>query len=163
MLGGPQHRTAEGMITEHSLVNQVLGQRCGLILGARDLLHDDASLTVHLVGIDPRPSDEVGQQIGGGGRCLGPGRDVECDQVVAGVGVEHSPDPLSRLVDVTVGRIGDAALEHKMLQKVGHPVLLRALGARAGVEGDQQGDRARTLDRDPVQWYPVGEHGGLDR
>ena len=36
-----------------------------LVVGAGDLLHDDAALAVHLVGVDPRPGDEVGEQVGG--------------------------------------------------------------------------------------------------
>ena len=65
--------------------------------------------------------------------------------------------PLGGLVDVAVGRVLLAALEHEMLEEMGHPVLLGALGARARVERDQERDRARALDRDPVQRQAVGE------
>ncbi len=82
---------------------------------------------------------------------------MERDQVVARVGVEHGADPLGGLVDVAVGRVLLAALEHEVLEEVGHPVLLGALGAGAGVERDQERHRARALDRDPVQRQAVGE------
>ena len=64
MLGGAQHGTAERVVAEHRLVDQVLGHRRRLVVGARDLLDDDAPLAVELLGVDPRPGDEVGQQIG---------------------------------------------------------------------------------------------------
>ena len=68
---------------------------------------------------------------------------------MARIRVEHAPDPLGRLVHVAVVRVLLAAIEHEMLEKMRHPVLLGALGARAGVERDQQRQRARALDGDP--------------
>ena len=141
-----EHRPAERVLAERGLVDQVLGDRRGLIVGARDLLDDDAALTVELGRVDPRPPDEVGQQIGRLGRALGADGDVERDEVVARVRVEHGADPLGGLVDVSVGGVLLAALEHEVLEEVGHPVLLGALGAGARVERDQQRHRAGPLD-----------------
>ena len=143
------------MIAERGLVDQVLGHHRRLVVGARDLLHDDAALAVELVAVDPRAADEVRQQVGGLERLLGARGDVEGDQVVAGVGVEHRADALRGLVDVAVGGVLLAALEHEVLEEVRHPVLLRALGAGAGVERDEDRHRARALDRDPVEREPV--------
>jgi hypothetical protein len=138
-------------------VDEVLGDRRRLIVGARDLLHDDAALAIQLIAVDPRPADEVGQEIRRFGAALRTDGDVERDEIVARVRVQHRPDPLGRLVDVAVGGVLLAALEDEVLQKMGHPVLLGALGPRAGVERDQQRQRARTLDADPVQRQAVLE------
>ena len=53
------------MLAEHRLVDQVLGLSRRLVVGAGDLLHDDAALAVELVGVDLRAGDEVGEQVGG--------------------------------------------------------------------------------------------------
>src|SRR4029079_10683541 len=74
-----------------------------------------------------------------------------------GVGVERRAHPLGGLVDLAVVVVLLAALEYEMLQKVGHPVLLGTLGARARVEGDEHGRGAGAGDGDAVQWEPVGE------
>ncbi len=163
MPGRAQHRAPEWVLAERGLIDEVLGDRRGLVVGARDLLDDDATLAVELVGVDPRPADEIGQQIARLGAALGSDRDVERHQVVARVRVEHRADPLGRLVDVAVGGVLLAALEHEMLQEVGHPVLLGALGPRARVERDQQGQRAGALDPDVVQRQPVLQGRGGDR
>ena len=115
MLDGPEYRPAERVIAECRFVDQVLSHHRRLVVGAGDLLHHDAALAVELVGIDPRPSHEIGQKIGRRRRLLGAGGDVKSDQVVAGVGVQHRSDPLGRLVDVPVGRVVLAALEHEVL------------------------------------------------
>ena len=111
MLGGAEDRPTKRVIAERGLVDQVLGHHRGLVVGARDLLDDDAAFAIELVGVDPRATDEIGQEVGGLQRGVGAGRDVERDQVVAGVRVEDRADPLGRLVDVTVGRVLLAALE----------------------------------------------------
>ena len=135
----------------------------GLVVRARDLLHDDAALAVSS-SVDPRPADEVRQQVGGLERLVRAGGDVERHQVVAGVGVEDRADPLCRLVDVPVGRVLLAALEHEVLEEVGHPVLVLALGPGTRVERDQDRHRARPVERDPVQRETVvGKRGLLDR
>ncbi len=74
MLGRAEHRAPERVVAEHGLVDQVLGHHRRLIVGARDLLHDDAALAIHLLAVDPRPRDEVGQQIGGLEPSLAPAR-----------------------------------------------------------------------------------------
>ena len=56
---------------------------------------------------------------------------MERDQVVARVGVEDRADPLGGLVDVPVGGVLLAALEHEMLEEVGHPVLVSGRSVRA--------------------------------
>ena len=63
---------------------------------------------------------------------------MEGDQVVARVSVEHRPHALGRLVDVAVGRVALAALENQVLEEMRGSVLIRVLGAGAGVEGDQR-------------------------
>ena len=157
VLGGAQHRPAERMVTEHGLVDEVLGDRRRLVVVARDLLHDDAPLAVELLAVEVRSGHEVGEQVGRFGAALGPRGDVEGDEVVARVGVEHRTDPLGPFVDVAIVRVLLAALEHEVLQEVRHPVLLGALGPGSGVERGQDGDRTGSLDRDPMQPHPVGE------
>jgi len=99
------------MVAEHGLVDQVLGDGGRLVIGPGDLLDDDAALAVELALVDPRPRDEVGEQIGGREQMLGPRGDVERDQVMAGVGVEDGADTFGRLVDVAVRRKLLAAFE----------------------------------------------------
>ena len=60
----PSTGRPERMIAEHRLVDQVLGDRRRLIVGAGDLLDDDAALAIQLLLVDPRAGDEVGQQVG---------------------------------------------------------------------------------------------------
>ena len=162
VLGGAQHRSAERMIAEHRLVDQVLGQRGRLVVGAGDLLDHDAALAVELLLVELRPGDEIGEQIGCLEAALGARGDVEGDEIVAGVGVEHGADALGGLVDVPIGRVLLSALEHQVLQKMGHPVLLGTLGPRAGVEGRQDRHRARAGHRDAMQPQAVVEGGHRD-
>ena len=63
MLGGTEHRAAERVVAERGLVDEVLGEGRRLVVGAGDLLDHDAALAVELLGVDPRPADEVGQQV----------------------------------------------------------------------------------------------------
>ena len=163
MLGGPEHRAAQRVVAERGLVDQVLGHHRGLVVGAGDFLHHHAALAVELGGVDTRPADEVGEQIGRLQGALRARGDVERHQIVAGVGVQHGSDALRGLVDVAVGRVLLAALEDEVLEEVGHPVLLRALGPRTRVEGDENRHRARAVDRDPVERKSVCERRLRDR
>ena len=73
------------------------------------------------------------------------------------VGVEHRAHLLGGLVDLAVVVVLLPALEHEVLEEVGHPVLLGALGAGAGLEGDEDGDGARALELDAVEREAVRE------
>jgi hypothetical protein len=159
VLLGPEHGTSQRMVAHRRLVDQVLGQRRRLVVGAGDLLDHHASLAIELLGVDVRAPDEVGQEVGGLEGSLGPGRDVEGDEVVARVGVELRAHAFGRLVDVAVGRVLLAALEHQVLEEVGHPVLLGPFRACAGVERDQYGHGSRPLQRHAVEGQSVGEGG----
>ena len=107
-----------------------------------------------------RPTKSVSRSIASGGD-LGAAGDVERDEIVRRVGVQHRAHRLRGLVDLAVVVVLLAALEHEMLQEMGHPVLLGALGARAGVERDEHGGGAgRQLDA--VQRQAVRQGGGLD-
>ena len=117
---------------------------------ARDLLDHDAALAVELAGVDLRAADEVGQQVDRLRHHLGAAGEVEGDDVVRRVGVEHRAHLLGGLVDLAVVVVDLAALEHEVLEEVGHPVLLGALGAGAGLEGHEHGGGARALELDVV-------------
>ena len=149
------------MVAEGGPVDQVLGQHRRLVLGARDLLDHDAALAVELLGVDLRAPDEVGQQVDRLGRHLGPAGDVEGDEVVRRVRVEHRAHRLGRLVDLAVVVVLLPALEHQMLKKMGHSVLFRTLGPRPRVEGhEHRGGAGRQLHA--VQRKAVRQGGGLD-
>jgi hypothetical protein len=135
----------------------VLGHHRRLVVGACDLLDDDTALAVELLGVDPRASDEVGQQVGSLPRALGARGDVKRDEVVAGVGVEDGSDPGRGVVDVAVSLLLLTALEDEVLEEMRHPVLLGSLGARTCVERHEDRDRARSLDLDLVERKAVGE------
>ena len=134
---GAQHGAAQRVVAEVRAVDQLLGHGGGLVLVALDLLDDDAALLVELGGVDLRAPDEVGEQVDRLHGRLGADGDVEGDEVVRGVGVQRAAHALGRLVDLAVVVVDLAALEHQVLEEVGHAVLVRALGARAGVEGDE--------------------------
>ena len=102
-----------------------------------------------------RARHEIAQQVDRLGRRLRAHGDVEGDQVVAGVGVQHAPETLGGLVDVLVGRVLLAALEDEVLEEVRHPVLLDALAARPGVEGHQDRQCARAREPQAVHRQPV--------
>jgi len=157
VLGGTEHGAPQRMIAERRFVDQVLCHHRRLIVGPCNLLDDDAALAVELFAVDPRASDEVGQQVGGLARALGARGDVKRDQVVAGVGVQHGSDTGRGVVDVAVGLVLLAALEDEVFEEVRHPVLLGSLGARTGVERHQHRDRARSLDFDLVERKAVRE------
>ena len=159
---GPEHGPAERMVAERRAVDQVLGHHRRLVVRAGDLLDHHPALAVELLGVDLRPADEVGQQVDRVARHLGAAGDVEGHEVVRRVGVEHGAHALRGLVDLAVVVVLLAALEHQVLEEVGHPVLLRALGAGAGVERHQHGGRPRALDLDPVDREAGGEGGRFD-
>ena len=100
--------------------------------------------------------DEVGQQVDRLAGHLGAAGDVEGDEVVRRVRVEHRAHALGGLVDLAVVVVLLAALEDQVLEEVGHPVLLGALGARAGVERDEDGHGARALDLHRCSGSPLG-------
>jgi len=162
VLLGAQHGAAERVVAERRAVDQVLGDDRRLVVGAGDLLDHDAALAVELGGVDARAADEVGQQVDRLGDDLGPARDVEGHEVVRRVGVEHRAHALGGLVDLAVVVVLLAALEHEVLEEVGHAVLLGALGARAGVEGHEHGRRPRAVDLDAVDRQPRGQRRGFD-
>ena len=161
MVRGPEHGPAEGMLAEGRAVDQVLGQHRRLVLRACDLLDDDAALTVELLGVDLRATHEVRQQIERLGGDLGAEGDVERDQIVRRVGVQHRAHRLRGLIDLAVVVELLAALEHEMLQEMGHPVLLRAFRARAGVERDQRG-RGPRGELHAVQRQAIWQGGTVD-
>ena len=159
---GAQHGAAQRVVAEVRAVDELLGHRGGLVLVALDLLDDDAALLVELGGIDLRAPDEVGEQVDRLHRRLGADGDVEGDEVVRGVGVQRAAHALGRLVDLAVVVVDLAALEHEVLEEVGHAVLVGALGARAGVEGDEDRRGARAVEGDAVDRKAVGGDGGGD-
>ena len=69
-----EHRAPERVLAERGPVDQVLGDDGRLVVGARDLLDDDAALAVELLGVDLRAPDEVGQQVDRAPSHLGAGR-----------------------------------------------------------------------------------------
>ena len=79
-----------------------------------------------------------------------------------GVGVEHRAHPLRGLVDLAVVVVLLAALEHEVLEEVGHAVLLGALRARARLERHENRHRAGAGELDAVEGQPVRERGGVD-
>ena len=163
VLLGTQDRAPQRVVAERGPVDQVLGHGGGLVVGPGDLLDHHAALAVELLGVQARAPHEVGEQVGRLQRGLRPHGDVERHQVVACVGVELGAQPLGGLVDVAVRRILLPALEHQVLQEMGHPVLVGALGPRAGVEPDQHRDRPRALEPDPVEGQPVLQRRRRDR
>ena len=90
------------MVAERGAVDQVLGDHRRLVVRAGDLLDHDAALAVELLGVDLRAPDEVGQQVDRLGGDLGAAGDVERDEVVRRVGVEHGAHRLGGLVDLAV-------------------------------------------------------------
>ena len=107
-------------------------------------------------------ADEVGQQVDRLRDHLGAAGEVEGDDVVRRVGVEHRAHVLGGLVDLAVVVVVLAALEHQVLEEVRHPVLLGALGAGAGLEGDEHGGGTRALELDVVDGEAVVEGVGAD-
>ncbi len=163
MLLGAEDRATERMVAEHRAVDEDVRQVCGLVVGAGDLLNHDAALLLQLVGVEPRPADEVGEEVDRLDDPVGPDDDEEGDDVVAREGVHARTQDLGGGVDVAVGRMVLSALEDHVLEEMRHPALLGALDPRAGVEGDDRRDRARAVDADAEEWQPVGERGLLQR
>ena len=161
VVGRAQHRAPERMLAERRAVDQVLGQHRRLVLRAGDLLDHHAALAVELLGVDLRAPHEVRQQVDRLRDDLGPAGDVERHEIVRGVRVQDGAHRLGGLVDLAVVVVLLAALEHEMLEEMGHAVLLGALRAGSGVERDEHRCRAgRQLDA--VQGQPVRQGGGLD-
>ena len=102
-----------------------------------------------------RPTKSVSRSIASADD-LGAAGEVEGDDVVRGVGVEHRAHLLGGLVDLAVVVVDLAALEHEVLEEVRHAVLLGALRAGAGLEGHEDGDGARALELDAVEGKAVG-------
>ena len=159
---GPEHGAAERVVAEGGAVDQVLGHDGRLVVRARDLLDHDAALAVQLLLVDLRAPDEVRQQVDRLADDLGAARDVEGDEVVRRVGVEHRAHALGRLVDLAVVVVLLPALEHQVLEEVGHAVLLGPLRAGARLEGDEDGDGPRAGEVDAVERQPVRERRRVD-
>src|SRR5215218_9033377 len=162
VLLGAQHRASQRVVAERGAVDEVLGHHRRLVVGARDLLDHDAALPVELFLVDLGPADEVGEEVDRLADHLRARRDVERDEVVRRVRVQDAAHPLGGLVDLAVVGVLLAALEHEVLEEVRHPVLLLALGPRAGLEGHENGHRAGAGQVDPVERQPVGKGGGVD-
>ena len=106
---------------------------------------------------------EVREQVDRRRCALGAHGDVEGDEVVAGVGVEHAAEALGGLVDLAVGGVLLSALEHQMLEEMRHPVLLGRLVAGARVERDEHRQRARAGQLHAVDRQPIGlDRAGAD-
>src|SRR3954468_14446666 len=161
VLLGPEHRPPQRVLAERGPVDQVLGDDRRLIVRARDLLDHDAALAIELLGVDLRAPHEVGQQVDRLGRDLRAAGDVEGDEVVRGVGVQDRAHRLRGLVDLAVVVVLLAALEDQVLQEMGHPVLVCALGPGAGVEGHEHRQRARR-ELDAVEREAVRKGRGVD-
>jgi hypothetical protein len=143
------------VVAERCAVDQVLGHHRRLVVRAGDLLDHDAALAIELLGVDPRAPHEVRQQVDRLAGHLGPAGDVERHEVVRRVGVQRGAHALRGLVDLAVVVVLLPALEHQVLEEVGHPVLLRPLGAGAGVEGHEDGQRPRAVDLHAVDGEAV--------
>ena len=85
-----EHRAPERVIAERRPVDQVLGDRRGLVVGAVDLLDHHAALAVELLRVDPRAADEVREQVDRLRRGLGADGQMEGHEVVARVRVQHA-------------------------------------------------------------------------
>ena len=162
VLLGAQDGAPQRVVAERGAVDQVLGDDRRLVVRAGDLLDHDAALAVELLLVELGAADEVRQQVDRVPDDLGAAGDVERDQVVRRVRVELCAHPLGGLVDLAVVRVLLAALEHEVLEEVGHSVLLGPLGARARLERDEHGHRTGAGEVDPVERQPVGEGGGVD-
>ncbi len=159
----PQHCAPQWVLAEGSPIDQILSDHRRLVIRAVDLLDHHAALAVELLSVQARASHEVAQQVDRLWRTLRAHRDVERHHVMTRVRVEHAAEPLGRLVDVLVRRVLLSALEHQVLEEVGHPVLLWALVARARVKRHQHRQRARAWQLDAVNRQPVClDCGGLD-
>ncbi len=79
------------MFAEGRTVDQVLRDDRGLVVGTVDLLDHNAALAIELRGVEPWTRDEVGQQVERFRGRLRTHGDVERDQVMARVGVQHAP------------------------------------------------------------------------
>src|SRR6516165_11037134 len=63
VLLGAKHGAPQRVLSEGRPVDQVLGDRRGLVIGAVYLLDHHATLAVELLGVEPRTRDEVRQQV----------------------------------------------------------------------------------------------------
>jgi NAD(P)-dependent dehydrogenase (short-subunit alcohol dehydrogenase family) len=148
------------VLTEGGAVDQVLGHHRRLVKGAIDLLDDHPTLTVELLRVDPGAADEVAEQVDRRGSALGADCDVEGDEIVARVGVQHAAESLGGLIDVLVMGVLLTTLEDEVLEEVSHPVLLGTLVASACIEGHENRQSARSRQLDPVDRQAVCGHGG---
>ncbi len=162
VLLGAEDGTPEGMVAEGRAIDQVLGHHRRLVVGARDLLDDDPALAVELRRVDLRAPDEVGEQVDRLVDHLGATGDVEGHEIVRRVRVEDRAHPLGGLVDLAIVVVLLAALEHQVLEEVGHAVLVGALGARTGVERDEDGGRSSARNLDAVDRETRGEGRRFD-
>ena len=150
------------MVSEGRLAEQIINQHRRLVVRAGDLLDHDATLLFELLGVEPWPCSEVGQEVRRLDQSIGPRDDPEDHVVLGRVGVETRTQSLGGRVHLSVRRIVLAALEDQVLEEVGGAVLLGPLHPRAGREGNRDGHRPRALDSDAKQGQAVRQLGDLD-
>ena len=116
-LGRPEHRTAERVVGEDRLREQVVEQLVGRVVAHVDLFEDHLALGVHLLGVDGRRPDDVGEDVE---RELEPvvgDPHVERGVLVARERVHLAADRLDGLGDLERGA-GRRALEEQVLEEV---------------------------------------------
>ena len=137
---------AERAVTEHRGLEQDLAVLRRVVEVRADLLDDDGPLALDVGQLEPRPDDQLADDVH---RALGlAARDADPvdGRFAVGGGIERATDPLDRLADGAGRWIGGRALERQVLHEMGDPDLAGDLEPRSGE--DVGGDRDRTRRRE---------------
>ncbi len=156
-----EHLAPQRVIAPQRLVRQRQHAVVALVLGLVELLEDDLALALHVVDVERRGGDHVGEQVephlGGGGRHPG----VEGGVLVGGVGVELAAHRLDRLGDLAAGVAG-GALEQQVLEEVRGAGQLGPLVAPTHADPAAEAGRAGAGDGLGDHGEPGGEVGAFD-
>ena len=123
---GAEDRTADGVVGEERLAEQVVDEVVGLVLRHQDLLEDHRPLGLDLVGPERRRPHDVAQDPEPEVEVLGQQPELE-DRVLLGrEGVQVAADLVDRLGDLACRPVR-RPLEQQVLEEVRGPRLLGGL------------------------------------
>ncbi len=149
-LGAAQHRPAHRLVGKGAFLEIVENDVVGRVVGLADLLQDHRALAFHLVRVEARIQQDVGEDIERQRHVFLQHLGVVGGALARGIGVEVAADRLDLLGDVA-GAAPFGALERHVLEEMRGAVYRRRLVPRPDIDPDAERDGVDRVD-------PVGDH-----
>src|SRR5262249_18930751 len=140
VLDRPRDRPRQRMPRPHGQVEELVDEFVRRVLDLTDLLRHDAALALDLLAREQRLREDVREHVERRAQVLGQYLRPVAGVLLAGEGVDRSPDAVDRLRDLS-RRAPGGALEEQVLEEVREAGLLRRLVAGSVLDPDADGDR----------------------